>query len=300
MPAAPTADKYPAVYPTKLLVPDVVTLGTVSAEVPVLRRRLQGAGWLLHGPAPAQAHTADEDFVQAVEEFQLAHDLEADGVIGPLTRKALPAPAGLDLLPVAGGRANIPTAPAGSQARQVIDVACQWINVEEFPPGYNRGPKLDLLLKPGLQALGFWDPAKPGVAWCAIAVCEWIHRGLNPPTSAEAVRPLGRYMAAARDARYPNLAWWGHKEGVLQYPMLDDTLIGSYFVMGRAGSGSDKSTGGRSGHAGLIIGIDFAAGAFVTVEGNVQDSVRVKERQPRELLGVVPWWKAPGLRVGAA
>jgi len=74
-------------------VPDSLNMekGDRGVRVSALRKRLVAEGYLDGGPQPDE-ELFDEAFDRAVREFQLRHGLGADGIVGPLTLKALNVP----------------------------------------------------------------------------------------------------------------------------------------------------------------------------------------------------------------
>lgn len=70
----------------------VLKQGLQSAAIPILRERLRISGDLEPGAAP-QPDVFDAALHAAVEHFQRRHHLQADGIVGPGTRRALNVPA---------------------------------------------------------------------------------------------------------------------------------------------------------------------------------------------------------------
>jgi hypothetical protein len=54
-------------------------------------------------------------------------------------------------------------------AQRTIELATKDLGVHEVPPGSNRGPRIDEMLR----TVGL-DPAAASYAWCAAAVSTWI------------------------------------------------------------------------------------------------------------------------------
>jgi hypothetical protein len=165
-----------------------------------------------------------------------------DGQLGPKTRWALAI-------------ADLPR-----HRRDIVQVACSQVGVEETPPGSNRGVAIDGYLRPtGLSA----------VPWCA-AFVSWVLR------EAGALEGLKYTASAAQCLRQLR-------------PAVHGPLPGDVF-------GWVNPDG--TGHVGFVIGDDGTpAGAVITCEGNSRHGVRVNCR-PRDGLsfGAVP---QPLVLVGA-
>jgi hypothetical protein len=174
----------------------------------------------------------------AIRRFQSEHidwtgrPLKVDGQLGPRTRWALAI-------------ADLPR-----HRRDIVQIACSQVGVEETPPGSNRGVAIDGYLRPtGLSA----------VPWCA-AFVSWVLReaglleGLKyTPSAAQCLRQLR--------------------------PVVHGPLPGDVF-------GWVNPDG--TGHVGFVIG-DSGEDDVVTCEGNSRNGVRVN-RRPRSGLsfGVAP------------
>lgn len=162
--------------------------------------------------------------------------LRVDGQLGPRTRWALAI-------------ADLPR-----HRRDIVQIACSQVGVEEVPAGSNRGVAIDGYLRPAGVGLG-----QP---WCA-AFVSWVLREAGVP------REEFRYTASAA--------------GLLKQlrPAVGGLMPGDVF-------GWVNPDG--TGHVGFVIGDDGTpAGAVITCEGNSRHGVRVNCR-PREGLsfGVVP------------
>ncbi len=75
-------------WPT-ILVGRALAPGDTSAQVPVLRERMQLEGIALSGPVESMPSLYDTALAESVKNFQASHGLEPDGVISAATREAL-------------------------------------------------------------------------------------------------------------------------------------------------------------------------------------------------------------------
>jgi uncharacterized protein (TIGR02594 family) len=165
-----------------------------------------------------------------------------DGQLGPKTRWALAI-------------ADLPR-----HRRDIVQVACSQVGVEETPPGSNRGVAIDGYLRStGLSA----------VPWCA-AFVSWVLReaGCEGKYTASAAQCLRQLRPAVSGPLPGDVFGWVNPDG--------------------------------TGHVGFVIGDDApvsTSGAVITCEGNSRHGVRVNCR-PRDGLsfGVVP---QPLVLVGA-
>jgi hypothetical protein len=84
---------------------------------------------------------------------------------------------------------------------------------------------------------------------------------------------------------------WGKKKGLIrQAETAKDVECGEIFTMGRSSSGSDLSSSVTAGHVGMVLW-DNGNGSVTTIEGNVSNSVMVKQRKLKDLRGLIKWWR---------
>lgn len=175
----------------------------------------------------------------AVEAYQRDHDLQVDGVVGPLTWASLRAPS---------TRGDVPRgwlcrpSEARDAVREVVRAAVGEVGVRENPPGSNRGPRAYM----------------PGHAWCA-EFASWAYQRSAPPS------PFGR-MAATWD-----LYEWGRRRGYL-VGATDPVLAGDLGLVLR-GDGVRV----RRGHVALVAHV-LPDERLATVEGNSGDRVAARLR----------------------
>ncbi|NBB72039.1 MAG: L,D-transpeptidase family protein [Alphaproteobacteria bacterium] len=106
--------------------------GDSAADLDRLRRRLGVGGDLMLGAAPA-GDRYDPALVAAVKRFQSRHGLEADGVIGPATRRALNVPAATRLAQLEEAAAAVAELRTRLEDRYVL------VNLPAFELRYVRG-----------------------------------------------------------------------------------------------------------------------------------------------------------------
>lgn len=216
-------------------------------DVKTLQLRLVALGIAAPG-------SADGDFGEktewAVRQFQAravdeaGSPLEIDGVVGPRTWRALFGQ------PTAAPTPADP--PAAGLAAELVRIAGTQVGVREVPPGSNRGPEVDAYM-------ARVDPSLLGGAWC-VAFIYWCHD--------EAARGLGRANPMARTAsvwRHWEMAQTAAGATIVtpQQARQDPTLVvpGMIFHI---------DTGGRTGHAGIVVQV--LGQTLVTIEGNSNDT----------------------------
>ena len=106
--------------------------GDTAADLDRLRRRLVVGGDLAPGAAPA-GDRYDPALVAAVRRFQDRHGLEADGVLGPATRRALNVPAATRLAQLEQAAAAVAALQPRLEERYVL------VNLPAFELRYVRG-----------------------------------------------------------------------------------------------------------------------------------------------------------------
>lgn len=196
--------------------------------------RLEQLGWAVNGSIDGY------NMVDTLKRFQAAsldrngNPLEVDGVFGQISFDAL-----FKEYPL----------PGATLTERVLAIARSQIGIAEVPPGSNRGPQIDLVLK----SVGL----SPGYAWCA-AFIYWCF--------AQASRQLGIRNPCPKSAGVLNL--WnlaGYKESGLKRITVgqaddDKSLIkpGMQFLL---------KLSATAGHTGIIESVD-KYGALTTIEGN--------------------------------
>ena len=193
----------------------------------------------------------DDDTEQAVQLFQarsvdtLGIPLVVDGKVGPLTWGALFGAAALPVL----------TAPPGSVAAKLVEVASAEVGVMESPAGSNRGPRVDQYVRSvGLNPTG-------GFAWCAAFLYFCFEKAcaeLGAPNPVIKTAGVQDHWQKAGQKGIPRIT---HAE------FMDDASRvqpGHVFVIG-----FPKGLG----HTGLVEAI--SGGRLITIEGNTnQDGSR--------------------------
>lgn len=260
-----------------------------------IERALCAAGWdAVDAPDEIPGRHAG-----AIVEFQLAHDLHPDGIVGPKTFAAL--------LPYSEAQQHT---EAGLRDR-AVHAALRCLGAKEAPPGSNRGGNVEPIVRDYLHA----NKLRGGVPWCAVAVCHWIARAYEPEASHPNPdrTPLREWIGAVRGKNRLSLERWASDNRLLLPVIGADAanLRGAFFIMGRAGSGSDAADAAvgntRSpvehhvpGHTGIITNVIDAENGRVapatiieSVDGNVSNAVLVKRRPASALIAYVPWWRAP-------
>lgn len=246
---------------------------------------------------------------RAVLQFQQAHNLTVDGIVGPHTWALL------DSVPLhtpsepseAEWLIDLATLALGKESRQVerlavLRLACRDLGKAENPSGSNEGEALAHLLRDG-DGQSYWQhrgvAGVPAPPWCAIAVSSWIRLGLAKRTWAET--PFQDWFGAVSQVED-----WAHAHAGCYKPLARpdqhaDALapdsyrwciapVGAIFLMSRANSGSDDENAPRAGHCGLVVSDD--GDSVYAVEANVRNSVAWQHRKKNTLTGYALWWNA--------
>ena len=249
--------------------------GDESQAVAEMQRRLLAHGWPVLCDGIFGPMTED-----VLTDFQAASDLEQDGICGARTWTALLIKVSHQLTIDAENEHRLElfrSIPVGIDKSQVsvLRHAIADLDYRENPPGSNEGDEICHLVNGYNEHHRIEGPAPP---WCAIAVSQWIRRGLGASTWSET--PFGEWMGAVSQ-----IMTWSHRHGAYGTA----ALPGSVFMMGRLGSGSDRPERLSAGHCGLVIRCD--GDAFITIEGNAGNQVASRRRKIGDVLGFSYWWK---------
>lgn len=253
----------------------VLRMGSQGRSVRKVQRALNAKGF---GPL-----TADGDFGRltkaAVIQFQQSENLDADGLVGPATSAALFAEQEAPSSSAQEGQRELTLLLSGTlQALAVCGEAIRWLDVAEDPPGSNR-----------VQGLtegyaDFWhipySGQEPAYPWCAIAVSQWIRKGLG--LEEWSATPFGKWFGGAWQIKE-----WGENRGCLYEASSHTSRSGEVFLMSRAGSSSDPSRSTRAGHCGLVLADQ--GDRVITIEGNTKNAVRSLSRKKSTLDSFVRW-----------
>jgi hypothetical protein len=214
-----------------------------------VKRQLISLGWAVNPNVPGYS------LADTLKRFQMANSLDVDGEYGPQTEQFL-------------FRSAIPD---GTPMERVLITAASQIGIAEVPPGSNKGPQIDLVLK----AVGLGS----GYPWCA-AYVYWCFQ--------QACRQMGRVNPCPKSAGVLNL--WslaGYKESGLKritaaQAMANPRLIkpGMQFLM---------KFSPTAGHTGLVESVQ--GNKLITLEGNSnvagsRDGVAVTRQTKRTISSI--------------
>lgn len=290
--------------------------GSKGAAVKYAQERLSKRGYRL---------TLDGIFgpgtVAAVRQFQAAEGLTPDGVVGARTWAVLQvetiAPEPEDLVSEERERliSHIP-ADAPDLVRKVLTLACNDLGKKEQPKGSNEGPQINHLVRgynqywwvlkdsvdvsvPKARGYVLPEECKPAMAWCGMAVTNWIRMGLGLPywDLKDFAKPLDGHPFEKFLGGPGPVEDWAQARGswveLRTYPgrgkLGEPIPAGAAFTINRAWSNSDPSTDPRAGHIGLVVA-DQGDGTVLTIEGNVSDGVGSYSRKKSDLRGYATWW----------
>jgi len=232
---------------------------------------------------------------QAVLQFQNAHGLKADGVVGAETwgflmveeRAAVSEDARndqrMDLLAklLAGDAAIVP--------RAALTYAIQDLGAHEEPDGSNTGPQISHLVAGYCE---YWQiAAMEYYAWCAMACSVWIGRGLDLGYSSQTIdwheHPFGGYFGGVSQ-----IYDWASDQDRLHEPSTyahKPVPPGALCIMPRAGSGSDAAKSTATGHVDMVL-YDNLDGTVTVIGGNVANAVSASVRTKADMTGFAIWW----------
>lgn len=208
-----------------------------TADVKFVQQALVRLGWGpladdgIYGPATRRK----------VVVFQQSSGLKADGIVGPVTSRALlDAVQGLPPAPVTP-EPYYPPGPRG----QLLRVAYGELGVQEDPNGSNGGPRVDVYTN------------KWRVPWCALFV-SWAVRQVDIANKTSVLHTPIASVVGWRD-------WFAdHAQLYPPYPVPGDAFLMLYH------DGDGVDTG--HGHIGLVL--SSGSDIITTIEGNASNGVR--------------------------
>jgi peptidoglycan hydrolase-like protein with peptidoglycan-binding domain len=255
--------------------------GSKGTAAKLCQQRLNANGF---GPL-----VEDGDFGKITEraaiQYQQAHDLEVDGIIGPATWTSLmagqPMPTPAEVLKEQQDDLLAKASP--TPGLQVIQAAIKDLGFKEIPNGSNGGPEINHIVE------GYWDhwgidpTGRSMPPWCAISVSHWMKEGLG----AEDWKGI------------PFKKWFGGCAQILKWATKHDCYeeansgrtveTGEVFLLSSR-DGSDPSSSPRAGHTGYVICDE--GDAVITIEGNTSNAVKSLRRKKSQIMGFVKWWDA--------
>lgn len=252
----------------------VIKEGSRGTRVRSLQSQLHGLGY---DPGRIDSQFGPKT-AAAVRQFQAAHGLVVDGIVGPKTWAALDVPPKADTSGIA--------IPDGDSSRaRAVQYALGDLGAVESPNGSNTGPAIAHLVEG--YASHWRIDGNPHPPWCAMAVSVWVGRALK----------LGDRGSSMDWSRHPFGHWFGGVSQIAEWAEAGKglkttwgrVLPGAIFLMAREGSGSDPSDVTRAGHCGLVVE-RLDGGLVRTVEGNTANSVASRVRNTADLAGWVKWW----------
>jgi hypothetical protein len=253
--------------------------GSKGPAVQLAQVRLAAKGFYAEAPDGKFGTATD----LAVERFQAASGVPADGIVGPVTWSLL----------MVDRRVSTPesvlqqrkdeliscVAPGTpSKVMDVLRVAIDMMGRKEVPAGSNGGPDLvEIVGGDGHPPSAYWkyagitDPKTLSTMppWCVLFVSYALRTGLHATRWRDI--PFGRWMASSSAVEE-----WAKDAGVWR-------------TGGMPPSGAIFTVGSKAAvHTALAVGP--SAGRVATIEGNVNNAVGSLERSPDSIRGYAVWW----------
>jgi len=224
----------------------------------------------------------------AVITLQAAEGLTPDGIVGTNTWKAIEEPD--------SATKSISPSKHEEQSAQVswlldeIPVIC-----EEWPKlaliwaakqlgakesGNNCGPEIAHIVDGYAQYWGIVPAAY--YPWCAMLAAQAVRQSKGLEWGASSLPFDGKFQGSGYQ-----MELWAKKTG-RWIPAGQACPPGAIFIMGRGGSGSDKSSASTARHVGLVVNTE--GGKHLCIGGNESDRVKASYRNASSLLGYIKWW----------
>lgn len=171
--------------------------------------------------------------------------------------------------------------PSAPERYSVLCAALADLGALEEPPGSNKGPEIDHLVR-GIADYWWSDQIRPD--WCAAAVSQWIRRGLGledwnrkraRPFAPEcAGHPFGKWLVGCKQI---------YDWAVTNDALIDEPLPGAIWIIG-------YKQGDRQiyQHTGLVVSVNQST--FTTIEGNWNQRVTSREMPHDQPLCFIAWW----------
>ncbi|MGE3915321.1 MAG: MJ1477/TM1410 family putative glycoside hydrolase [Hyphomicrobiaceae bacterium] len=220
-------------------------------QVKILQRRLVALGCdpgMIDGDFGAKTEQAVRLFQSRTADAS-STPLEIDGVVGPVTWRAL--------FPGAPQEETHSSPLATAFMQALIDLADDEIGVREQPLGSNRGPRVDQYIR----SCGL-DPAEGSFPWCVCFVYFCVQETTRK-LQVENLMPRNPSVVRCWTA-----ATTGPNRNRLQFVTAEQARTRPDLV--RPGMMFFIDHGGGTGHAGLVASV--ADGRINTIEGNTNDN----------------------------
>ena len=297
----------------------IIRKGSTGESVKLCQKRLTLKGF---GPLTADG-IFGKNTDRVVRQFQAAHNLKVDGIVGDKTWSHLMSdgqaktPAEVlqehkdELIELYKSQIDLVPARSRDSVSKALELAIEDLDRKEVPSGSNAGPEIIHLVAGYNQYWWVLDPeheseylrkakqrgyvlpeevAAP-LAWCGMAVSNWIRQGLDLSdwdlkgyAKPLEGHPFKEYFGGPSAAEK-----WAKNLGTLERARAGyKALPGAIFTMGRGGSGSDPTVAVGAGHIGMVIADD--GNHIITIEGNVSNSVKSLRRRKTDLRYFMNWW----------